>query len=91
MALRSGLQPKGFSEIKTPDPKPLVAIGGPVPSFEGGDLVPNPAPQPVYFVGGINASFTKGAAVANATDAASAITQLNALLASLRAAGIIAT
>lgn len=32
----------------------------------------------------------KGAAVANATDAASAITQLNALLASLRASGAIA-
>lgn len=32
----------------------------------------------------------KGAAVVNATDNASAITQLNALLASLRAAGVIA-
>lgn len=32
-----------------------------------------------------------GAAVANATDATSAITQLNALLASLRAKGVIAT
>lgn len=32
----------------------------------------------------------KGAAVVNATDNATAITQLNALLASLRAAGVIA-
>lgn len=48
------------------------------------------AAKPVYFEGGLNAGLTKGAAVANATDAATAITQLNALLASLRAAGVIA-
>lgn len=34
---------------------------------------------------------TQGVAVANATDEASAVTQLNALLASLRTAGLIAT
>lgn len=36
-------------------------------------------------------TFTPGAAVADATDEATAVTQLNALLASLRAAGIIET
>lgn len=36
-------------------------------------------------------TITKGVAVANATDEPSAVTQLNALLASLRTAGIIAT
>lgn len=49
-------------------------------------------PQPVYVTGG-NIPTAKGAAVANATvatDATSAATQLNALLASLRAAGVIA-
>jgi hypothetical protein len=35
-------------------------------------------------------TMTKGVAVANATDEASAVTQLNALLASLRTAGVIA-
>jgi hypothetical protein len=34
---------------------------------------------------------TQGAAVADATDALTAVNQLNALLASLRAAGVIAT
>jgi hypothetical protein len=38
-------------------------------------------------IGGVK----KGVAVANATDAASAITQVNALLASLRTAGVITT
>jgi hypothetical protein len=56
-----------------------------------------PAPQPFSIVGGLPAaSLTvrggalQGAAVINATDAATALTQLNALLASLRAAGVIA-
>lgn len=35
--------------------------------------------------------FTPGSAVADATDEATAVTQLNALLASLRTAGVIAT
>ena len=35
--------------------------------------------------------FTPGSAVTDATDEATAVTQLNALLASLRAAGVIAT
>lgn len=38
-------------------------------------------------IGGVN----KGVAVVDATDAASAITQVNALLASLRTAGVITT
>ena len=55
------------------------------------------APEPVVFVGGLPAATSalaggvlEGAAVVNATDAATAITQLNALLASLRASGAIA-
>jgi hypothetical protein len=55
-----------------------------------------PAPKPLGLVGGLPAASSsvvggvkKGAAVANATDAASALTQLNALLTSLRAAGVI--
>ena len=65
---------------------PLVLVQTPVvvPEFEAD-------PRPVYIQGLGNVTATKGAAVANATDAATAITQLNALLASLRAAGIIAT
>jgi hypothetical protein len=39
----------------------------------------------------VASEFEQGAAVANATDEPSAVTQLNALLASLRAAGTIAT
>lgn len=46
MALSSGLQPKGYSEIKTPEPKPFVALDGPAAS-NGGDLIPNPAPAPI--------------------------------------------
>jgi len=68
------------------DPVPLKLVQTPavVPAFEA-------APLPVYIQGLGNVTATKGAAVANATDAASAITQLNALLASLRAANVIAT
>jgi hypothetical protein len=44
-----------------------------------------------YHVGGTKVVAAQGAAVANATDAASAITQLNALLARCRAHGLIAT
>ena len=66
---------------------PLVLVPTPavVPAFKA-------APKPVYVTGG-NIPTAKGAAVANATvatDATSAATQLNALLASLRAAGVIA-
>lgn len=65
--------------------QPLVVVPTPavVPAFKA-------AAKPVYFAGGVNIPTSKGAAVANATDAATAITQLNALLASLRAAGVIA-
>lgn len=45
----------------------------------------------VYKVGANQVVGAQGAAVANATDAASAITQLNALLARMRAHGLIAT
>ena len=44
-----------------------------------------------YFVGATKVIGAQGAAVANATDSASAITQLNLLLARLRAHGLIAT
>lgn len=54
--------------------------------LEGGAGDPVPAAT-TSVVGGVK----KGVAVANATDEASAVTQLNALLASLRAAGTIAT
>lgn len=71
------------------DPVPLKLVQTPavVPAFEA-------KARPVYIEGLGNVTATKGAAVANATvaaDATSAATQLNALLASLRAAGIIAT
>lgn len=65
---------------------PLTLVQTPpvIPDFEA-------EPRPVYIEGLGNVTATKGAAVANATDAATVITQLNALLASLRAAGVIAT
>lgn len=44
-----------------------------------------------YSVSGVKVVGARGAAVADATDAASAITQLNALLARMRAHGLIAT
>lgn len=68
------------------DPVPLKLVQTPavIPAFEA-------EPRPVYIAGLGNVTATKGAAVANATDAATAITQLNALLASLRAANVIAT
>ena len=65
-------------------PLKLVQTPVVVPEFEA-------EPRPVYIQGLGNVTATKGAAVANASDAATVITQLNALLASLRAAGIIAT
>ena len=70
---------KGLAAI----PLKLVATPVVVPAFKA-------QPQPVYIAGLGNVTATKGAAVVNATDAASALTQLNALLASLRAAGVIA-
>ena len=48
-------------------------------------------PGKVVKVGGTQVLGPQGAAVANATDSASAITQLNALLARLRAHGLIAS
>jgi hypothetical protein len=50
----------------------------------------NLEPGKVVKVGGTQVLGPQGAAVANATDSASAITQLNALLARLRAHGLIA-
>lgn len=75
---------KIFGEGLAPRPLKLVQTPAVVPAFEAD-------PAPVYIEGLGNVTATKGAAVANATDAASAITQLNALLASLRAAGVIAS
>lgn len=54
-------------------------------------MVPELAKEVAAQIDAAASSFTPGAAVADATDEASAVTQLNALLASLRAAGIIAT
>lgn len=71
-----------------PAPKPVT--------FAGSGSTSNTAQkaEPLYLVGKVPASgITAGVAVANATvatDGTSAGTQLNALLASLRAAGIIA-
>lgn len=53
-----------------------------------GELVPVSAGNPLPTAGG---AVGVGTAVADATDEASAVTQLNALLASLRTAGLIAT
>jgi len=44
-----------------------------------------------YYVNSVQVVGSRGTAVANATDAASAITQLNLLLARVRAHGLIAT
>lgn len=75
-------------------PKPITITAGDNPS-------PGQDPQPFIVVGGLPAAspaiaggVTQAAAVANATvsdDATSAATQLNALLAALRDAGIIAS
>lgn len=54
-------------------------------------MVPELAKEVRSQIVAAESSFTPGAAVADATDEASAVTQLNALLASLRTAGIIAT
>lgn len=75
---------KIFGAGLNPIPMKLVQTPAVIPAN-------NAEPLPVYIEGLGNVTATKGAAVANATDAASAITQLNALLASLRAAGVIAT
>lgn len=75
---------KIFGQGLDPVPLKLVQTPAVTPAFEAG-------PLPVYIEGLGNVTATQGAAVADATDAASAITQLNALLASLRAAGVIAT
>lgn len=74
---------KIFGKGLNPVPLQLVATPVVIPAFKA-------VPQPVYIAGLGNVTATKGAAVANATDAATALTQLNALLVSLRAAGIIA-
>jgi hypothetical protein len=71
-------------------PQQLKVVAGSTPQLNPVTGKPL-APKPVQFPDGINASLKKAAAVANATDAASVITQFNALLASLRAAGILAT
>lgn len=75
---------KIFGEGLDPVPMKLVQTPAVIPAN-------NAKPLPVYIQGLGNVTATKGAAVANATDAATALTQLNALLASLRAAGVIAT
>lgn len=76
---------KIFGQGLDPIPLKLVQTPAVIPAFEAD-------PRPVYIQGlGTITTANKGAAVANATDAATVITQFNALLASLRAAGIIAT
>lgn len=75
---------KIFGQGLDPVPLKLVQTPAVVPQF-------NAEPRPVYIEGLGNVTATKGAAVADATDAASVITQFNALLASLRAAGVIAS
>ena len=74
---------KIFGKGLSPIPLKLVATPVVPPAFNAELL-------PVYISGLGNVGALKGAAVANATDAASALTQLNALLASLRAANLIA-
>lgn len=78
---------KIFGQGLSAVPLKLVQTPVVVPDFEA-------EPRPVYIEGLGNVTATKGVAVANAAvaaDGTSAGTQLNALLASLRAAGIIAT
>lgn len=69
--------------------RPVQFTGSGAASTTGHD------PEPLFLVGSVpGAGITPGAAVADATiaaDGTSAGTQLNALLASLRAAGIIAS
>lgn len=67
-----------------PSPKPISLEQEAAASYAG------PEPKPYVLVGELPAgSVTPGVAVANATDATDVITQLNALLASLRSAGLI--
>jgi hypothetical protein len=70
-----------------------VTPSNPLPTSGGGmDPEDISAEAPVTWDEGTSTiGFTPAAAVANATDEPSAVTQLNALLASLRAAGVIAT
>lgn len=54
-------------------------------------MVPELAKEVATQIDAAGTPFSPGTAVADATDEATAVTQLNALLASLRAAGVIAT
>lgn len=54
-------------------------------------MVPELAKEVSNQIEAAGSSFTPGVAVENATDEASAVTQLNALLASLRTVGVIST
>lgn len=75
--------------MSTQAPKPVTFVGS------GDKSNTAQEPQPLFLVGGLSVSGgVEGASVADATvesDGSSAATQLNALLASLRAAGIIAS
>lgn len=75
---------KIFGEGLRPVPLRAVAVTGPVPA-ELADVA-----RPVYIYD-LPEGASQGAAVANAADEADAVIKLNALLASLRTAGVIAT
>jgi len=71
----------------------LVSTDNPLPVTGGGGMQPSDvnATAPLDWDSATSTmSLSPAGAVADATDEASAVTQLNALLASLRAAGIIA-
>lgn len=65
---------------------PAAAIAGQISLFNEDGTPFTGVPATLTTTGTVK----KGAAVVNATDAATALTQLNALLVSLRAAGVIA-